>query len=184
MKTSTTKGKHFLGKLSRNLSKTGTRNCSAYLTWELTEENGKTTFSACGEVWNHIKTDCISCGQCVDDLAKLFPHDKRAQSIFNVWQAYHLNDMNAGTPEQEEAVEQWKAQGHKYDYTAACAMLKERGLLKVPVTPELRASALGGLPEDAETYSYGSRWLYRAIPEEVIAMVKGWMPQAHALATV
>lgn len=197
------KGRHVLGKLSRNLDKHPPRNCEAVLTWELSEaEPGKPKFSAQGEVWNHLKTDIVSGGQCVDTLAKLFPHDKLAQRICETWSQYHMNDTKAGTPEQEAALEaglaeyadglrndpekdrlfysdgspNWHAiaarDGKGSYYDISCAILEKAGLLDVPVTDTVRSAALGGLPEGATTYRYGSRWLYSSIPAEVIALIK------------
>lgn len=203
-----TKGRHVLGKLSRNSDKRAPRNCEAALTWELRDNAGKLEFSACGEVWNHLKTDIVQGGQCVDELAALFPRDKLAQRIRETWSRYHLNGMNAGTPEQSAALEagrdalartlrgrdrgdkaatpdplfysdgraNWYAIARHLDkgsaYDIDCEILRNAGLLDVPVTDELRASALGGLPDGAAVYRYGSRWLYRAIPADVVALIK------------
>lgn len=195
------KGRHVLGKLSRNADKRPPRNCEAALTWELRENDGKLEFSASGEVWNRLKTDVVTAGQCVEELAAKFPRDALAQRICAVWVKYHLNGMNAGTPEQEEALKNgrtklesrmrregdagqlfyaegkpnWYAiaqhMGKSSAYEVDCVILAEAGMLDVPVTVELRASALGGLPPDATTYRYGTRWLYRAIPDDVIALI-------------
>lgn len=207
MKTVISKGRHVLGKLSRNCDKTAPRNCEAALTWELRRDGDKLEFSACGEVWNHLKTDIVQGGQCVDELAALFPRDVLAQRIRATWSRYHLNGMNAGTPEQSAALAKAEAEalarlraedspaGCFYDaaktrinwhvagdyltgkkgaghYGWACEALKQAGLYEVPVTPELRASALGGLPKDAETYRYGTRWLHYAIPADVLALIR------------
>lgn len=166
-----TKGRHVLGKLSRNCDKAAPRNCEAALTWELRDKEGKIEFAACGEVWNHLKTDVVRAGQCVDDLAALFPRDKLAQRIHDTWTAYHLNGMNAGTPEQSAHVAALPDDVRR-DYGKVCESLAAANLLHVPVTPELRASALGGLPEDATMYRYGSRWLYRALPDDVVALIR------------
>lgn len=198
-----TKGFHILGKLSRNCDKTAPRNCEARLTWELREgEQGRLEFSAHGEVWNPLHTDIVVGGQCVDTLAALFPRDKRAQRIREVWEKYHLNGMNAGTREQSAALEKGRAElvermrkepdakdlfyhdnspnwyviarklGKASSYDVDCDILREAGLLEVPVTEELRAAALGGLPEGATTYKYGSRWIYYPIPDDVIALIR------------
>lgn len=179
MKTVIAKGRHVMGKLSRNCDKTAPRNCEAALTWELRQEGDKLEFSACGEVWNHLKTDIVCGGQCVDTLADLFPRDKLAQRIREVWSKYHLNGMNAGTPEQSAFVATLPEDVRR-DYGKVCEALDAAGLLSVPVTDELRASALGGLPAGAKVYKYGSRWLYFAIPDDVVALVKrgfqDWKP--------
>ena len=101
--TAVVEGRLVLGKLSRNLTKTGTRNCEAALTWELKDG----TFSAQGEVWNHIKTDIVAGGQMVDTLADLFPHNAKAQRIKAIWERWHLNDMLAACVHQRERGETW-----------------------------------------------------------------------------
>lgn len=207
MKTVICKGRHVLGKLSRNCDKAAPRNCQAALTWELHDDAGKLEFSAQGEVWNHLKTDIVLGGQCVAQLAAMFPHDVPAQRIAATHAAYHLNGMNAGTPEQSAALEKaerevvrqlradsapsgcfydaektrvnWHVAG---DYITgrkgaghfgwACGVLQNAGLYEVPVTPELRASAHGGLPDGATVYRYGMRWLHRPIPADVVAMIR------------
>lgn len=196
------KGRHVLGKLSRNGDKIPPRNCEAVLTWELRDNAGKPEFSASGEVWNHLKTDTVQGGQCVDELAALFPKDALAQRIRAVWAQHHLNGMNAGTRDQALALEAGRAKlaarmrregdaarlfysdgkpnwhavaahlGKSSAYEVDCGILADAGLLEVPVTDEIRASALGGLAPDAKTYRYGARWLYREIPDEVIALIK------------
>lgn len=171
MKTIITKGRHVLGKLSRNCDKSAPRNCEAALTWELRDDAGKLEFSACGEVWNHLKTDIVRGGQCVAELAAMFPRDVLAQRIAATHAAYHLNGMNAGTPEQM-AHARATEEAHRWDYAKVCESLAAAGLLDVPVTPELRASALGGLPDDATVYRYGSRWLHFALPADVVELVK------------
>lgn len=171
MKTIIAKGRHVLGKLSRNCDKTAPRNCEAALTWELRDNAGKLEFSACGEVWNPLKTDIVRGGQCVGELAAMFPRDVIAQRIAATHAAYHLNTMNAGTPEQSAHVATLPDDVRR-DYTKVCEALDAAGLLTVPVTSDLRASALGGLPDDATVYRYGSRWLYAAIPADVVELVK------------
>lgn len=213
MKTILAKGRHVLGKLSRNGDKRAPRNCEAVLTWELREQEGKPEFSAQGEVWNHLKTDIVQGGQCVEELAAKFPRDVRAQRICAVWVKYHLNGMNAGTPEQSAALEAGRAKlaermrregdagrlfysegkpnwhavaahlGKSSAYEIDQDILLTGGLLEVPVTDELRASALGGLPPDAKVYRYGTCWLYRPIPDDVIALIKrGFQDECETLA--
>lgn len=171
MKTVITKGRHVLGKLSRNCDKSAPRNCEAALTWELRQDGDKLEFSACGEVWNHLKTDIVRGGQCVAELAAMFPRDVLAQRIAATHAAYHLNGMNAGTPEQM-AHARATEEAHRWDYAKVCDELRAAGLYEVPVTDELRASALGGLDAGATVYRYGSRWLHFAIPAEVVALIQ------------
>ena len=153
------KGKIFVGKMSRHGDLTAPRNCHAYLTFELKEADGKTTFSACAELWNHLQTDIVMGGQCLTAIMKHFrAKDTPARRLYKIWQRYHLNDMRAGTPEQEAAVETWQAEGNQYSYERACDHLRTLGLLTVP--------------HDGKPYTYGSGWLYEAIPDDVIEQIK------------
>jgi len=76
------------------------------------------------------------------------------------WDKYHLNDMKAGSPRQEIAIKAWELGGAKYDYTAACAMLKELGLLED-----------SEYLHEGKPYKYGSAWLKTEIPTEVISFL-------------
>ena len=73
--------------------------------------------------------------------------------ILDIWDRWHLNDMHAGTRKQEAAIEAWKAEGNKYDYTEAKVALVRKGL----------DNDLG--------YSYGSAWLLEVLPPETEARV-------------
>lgn len=78
----------------------GRFNCKAYITWELRETDKGPEFSAQAEIWEPREGDCMTCGQCVDTVAALFPNNKRAQEIKAVWEKYHLNGMRAGCEHQ------------------------------------------------------------------------------------
>ena len=69
--------------------------------------------------------------------------------IQRIWKRYHLNDMRAGTPKQEEFVREWQLT-HAYDYTEVCKALSEADLLY------------------DNGYKYGSSWLREEVPLEVI----------------
>ena len=114
-------------------------------------------FTASGHVWNHIKTDCYTCGQCLDTIAE-YVHDDLFEEIYRIWKLYHLNDMHAGTIEQEKAIDEWKAQGNRYDYAAVCDYLKSIGLYEVEY--------------NGEPYKYGHAWLYWEIPADDLAKIK------------
>lgn len=145
------KGKLYLGKCDGYGS--GRKSCEAYLTYELTEDG---RFSAQGEIWNSSKTDIIQGGQCVDSVRKFFPLNQKARRIEAIWKRWHLNDMKAGTPEQEDAIKAWKAQGNKYDYTKAVEHLKSIGLYEV------------------NGYKYGTAWLKEELPQAIIDEVLSW----------
>jgi hypothetical protein len=70
----------------------------AMIEWELKEGENGLEFSACGEFAG-------GSGQCIDAIAEAFPQDEKVQRIARVWEAYHLNGMNAGIPAQTRALE-------------------------------------------------------------------------------
>ena len=70
----------------------------------LEETKNGPVFSACANVWNSKSTDCLCCGQCLDNLVSFFQDDKIYMTIFSMWEKYHLNNMHPGTPAQEKAL--------------------------------------------------------------------------------
>ena len=141
--------------LNRNGDPTG-EHCNTYI-----------EFAASGRIWNNLHTNIYSCGQNLDEIAK---HVKTPIfcEIYDFWKKYHLNGMNAGTLEQEAAVVEWEAAGNRYDYTAACEMLKARGLYEVPLT----ANLIGTRKADGLPYKYGHGWVIAEIPENDLAKIK------------
>jgi hypothetical protein len=117
----------------------------------------KSVFSVCGNIWNGNKTDVFCGGQCLDTI-KEYIHTPAFSEIHRLWKLYHLNDLNAGTIAQAEAVDQWQAKGNKYDYVKVCEYLKSIGLYEVD---------FGGKP-----YRYGSGWIFYAIPENDLQKIK------------
>ena len=72
-----------------------------------------------------------------------------------IWERWHLNDMIAGTPEQEAFLRMLKDGGWKYEsYDVACLKLKDNDLLVVT--------------HEGEDYKYGSKWLFEEVPADVI----------------
>ncbi len=126
--------------------------------------------SICGNVWNGNHRHILAGGQCLDTIAQ-YRAELNDPAFFNelyaLWKKYHLNGMHAGTPEQETAVEEWKAAGNQYDYTAACEMLKARGLYQVNYT----GLSVGRRYEN-EPYRYGQAWLIQELPDEVLSRVR------------
>ena len=123
----------------------------------LEEKDGKEVFTVCGNVWNMHKTDIVMGGQCLKELAN-YIENPIFKTIYKLWKNYHLNDMHAGTEEQEKAVEDWKSIGNGYDYRKVCEYLKSIGLYEVEL--------------DGKPYKYGHAWLYRAIPENDLELIK------------
>lgn len=125
---------------------------------ELKETDKGYCFSARGTIWNHIKTDCYCGGQCLDTIAEYLGNNAEFMEIHRLWKLYHLNDMHAGTREQEAAINAWKEQGNRYDYTEVCEYLKSIGLYEVE--------------HEGKPYKYGTAWLYWEIPTEDLEKIK------------
>ena len=126
--------------------------------------------SICGEIWNARHTDCVCGGQCLDEIAKYrlqLSDPELFDVIHNLWKNYHLNGMHAGTPEQEQAIEEWEANGNRYEYTAVCEMLKRRGLYEVNYT-----GLSVGRRYNNEPYKYGHGWLVQELPGDVLLRIE------------
>lgn len=129
---------------------------------ELSEKDGHKVFTASGYIWNSRKTDCYYGGQCLDDIAK-FVHNPTFKEIYRLWKKYHLNDMHAGTKEQEnalnEAVEAGKFPSRSASYyTEHCEYLKSIGLYEVEY--------------NGKPYRYGTGWICYDIPIEDIRKIE------------
>lgn len=61
-----------------------------------------------------------SCGQIVDSIK---PLGEAQTKLIEIWNKYHLNDMNAGTIKQTQVIDKWKDEGNKYDYYKAKQLL-------------------------------------------------------------
>ena len=126
--------------------------------------------SICGTVWNARHTDCVMGGQCLDSIAEYrdqLSDPELFDTILDLWHKYHLNGMHAGTPEQEAAIEEWKAAGNRYEYAAVCDMLRDRGLYEINYT----GISVGRRYEN-EPYKYGHGWLVQELPGDVLLKVE------------
>lgn len=114
-------------------------------------------FTASGNIWNGSNTDIVCGGQMIDEILELLPNNETVKSLHRLWKLYHLNDLNAGTVKQTEAIDSWVLAGNKYEYNEACNYLKNIGLY-----------VDGG-------YQYGTAWIYFPIPEndlqEIISLL-------------
>lgn len=124
---------------------------------ELRETDEKQILSICGKAWNMFHTDIIMGGQCLDELYR-YVKNPLFKEIYRLWKEHHLNDLHAGTPEQEKAIEKWKEQGNIYDYVKACEYLKSVGLYEVEY--------------NGEFYRYGTKCIYKPIPENDLKLIK------------
>ena len=83
-------------------------------------------------------------------------HALMVNQLWDIWDRWHLNDMRAGTPEQERIKCTILAQGIKYEYSDMCKRLTQIG-----VNPD-------------NGYSYGSQWLHEDVPEEVLETLRSF----------
>ena len=121
--------------MQRNIIFNDTKNNKINLKIEL--EQGKFSMSGdCGS----------SCGQCYDSIKPT----KSQKKIIDIWKRYHLNNMNAGTEEQEKALKKCKST----DYDKQVTFLKKRRLYTVTL-------------KDGIKYKYGTRWLTRKLPKDL-----------------
>lgn len=88
--------------------------------------------------------------------------------LCDLWDRWHLNDMNAGSPRQMEWLRAnpvtWKYPETYFD--KAKAALAEAGL-----QPDTEFDHPRGI---GRPYSYGSAWIYEEIPDEVITEILSW----------
>ena len=135
-----------------------TGNGATRLYWE---------FAASGAIWNHLHTDIICGGQCLDHMSGYasIRNNKTFREVYEIGKRWHLNGLKAGSPAQEEALKEYRAnlkrEGARYDYTAACEFLRGKGLLEDE-----------GYIYNAKPYHYGSAWLVEELPEEVKARIR------------
>lgn len=119
-----------------------------YITMELRHnKQNLPVLSICGEVRNYMY------GQCLDSIKECRKGDKFNYNLFSklyrLWKKYHLNDMHAGTPKQEDYLKQTEDK-HNYDYKVCYDILQENNILY------------------DNGYKYGTGWLYRNIPNSAL----------------
>lgn len=103
---------------------------------------------------NRCRWECVYAGQCLDELAKLID-DPVFTKIYWLWKRYHLNDIHAGTPLQEYALEHTPSGSLRgCDYKERCEYLKSIGLYEV-----------GG-------FEYGHGWLTEEIESHDLELIR------------
>lgn len=147
--------RYVLGMIDYN--KSGRANCQAVITWEL--KDGQ--FSMQAEIWNPRHTDIYEGGQCVDRVASYFPQDKKAARMVEVWKRWHLNDMRAGSPAQEQWLKEHPIDPAEYAYPKSHYEVASAKLAAAGLNPD-------------NGYKYGSAWLREELPADVIAEIESW----------
>ena len=127
------------------------------VTIELTEDE---CFRASAMVWNSKHTDCKIGGQCLDEIAQYIKGNATFDKIYKYWDLYHLNDMHPGTEKQEEALEKAGITNWANDYYNVCDYLKSIDLLY------------------DDGYKFGTGWLKRSIPDDVVRDIRNLLLQS------
>ena len=113
-------------------------------------------FSVSGDIWDSRKTDIECGGQCIDTIMELIPNNPKIKRIHDLWEQYHLNDMQADTKKQVEAIAAWRKETNTqgFAYTEESEYLKSINLF-----------------ED-NGIKWGHQWLYMPIPAEILAEIE------------
>ncbi|UOF78291.1 restriction alleviation protein lar [Caudoviricetes sp.] len=119
----------------------GRKRCLAELEWRLEDGN----FAMSGKIWNHVRSDIITGGQCVDTIAKYFPENKKVQQMLAIWERWHLNNMKAGCEHQRTLG--WEKDGYDKHPCEPCPICG---------------------------YRYGSAWLKEELPADVVNTILSW----------
>ena len=137
---------------------------------ELREGN---ILSICGNILNATQTDFFVCGQCEDLINEVIASQgsESTKALWNViyylWNNYHLNNVHAGTPEQEKLLKRNPARSYNNDVE----FLKQYNMLTVPAEQadpyRKKDSKFIGEP-----YTYGYEWLTWPLPKEVVDIIK------------
>ena len=149
-----------LGKVAYTGSR---RTCPAEIELELKECDRGIELSICGSIWNHIHTDCYTCGQILDEMKKYVGGTPTFARLYRLWKLYHNNGMNMGTARQKAALEKAGITG----YDAACDYLKSIGLYVDKLGANERLSAETE-KANRNHFEYGYGWILRDIPDAAI----------------
>lgn len=106
--------------------------------------DGGNCIGSCGQIYDHIKP--------IAHYAKGW-NNELLDKFLEFWKSYHLNDMHAGTPEQDACIVRYGAKN--MDYRDKCQLLEAHGLYEVTLPNGTR-------------YKYGTGWLRRDVPEHVL----------------
>lgn len=148
----------------RKVVRLGTANGRAYSIYcKIEYQNGRLSISgvegptasgnalgSCGQIDTHLRNEQQS--------IKLAPGWTRAKlrMFFEVWERWHLNDMKAGSAEQEQWLRDNPIPAEEYAYP------------KSHYTVASKKLANAGLNPDSDGYTYGSAWKREEVPADVL----------------
>jgi len=140
------------------------------------ESRGHLRLSLQGSLWTlRRKRDPWCGGQCHDEIAEAYPDVPLVIRIVEVWNRWHLNDMRAGSPRQEAALNkkfgiprryEYRGSGRADAYTQTCEYLRSIGLYEDDRHPPVVEGPSG--------YRYGTAWLYEPLPQAIVDEVVAW----------
>jgi len=126
--------------------------------------------SIVGNVWNLSRSDINSGGQNEDELREALNNgelklkenisEKEFEKLLDIWDEWHLNDMNAGTERQKKIIKE-----HMDDE-------KYQQLDKFYDRPKAILKDFEADPDNG--YNWGSAWLYRPLPKDVVDFVRNF----------
>lgn len=168
------------GKVPRYGGK-GRKDCEIEVTLELKDGEYGPCFSESAKVWNGRHTQTILAGQCLDTILLRYGKYLEASGlleqfkvVYCLWDKWHLNELNAGTLEQEKAIIEKFGRESAAIYKEEKDYLKQVGLYEVPWTDEVKCIGFSD-KEKPETYCYGSGWLYREIDPKDLDVINAIM---------
>ena len=143
-----------------------TTNGTIVFTIELKEMQNGINFETLENIDNYYslsicgtprKNGC-SC-QRIEEISKKINVIKKSElkkflTILNIWKQYHLNDLQAGTKTQTEALKTANIKEWAINYKKCCDYLENINLL------------------NDKGYKFGTGWLVKEIPTEIIDYIK------------
>lgn len=100
-------------------------------------------------------------GQIQEELGRVVPakgwNEEMVKKFQTVWNRWHLNDLNAGTPKQESFLRELEDRNGGIGYEKAVEALKKAGIYED-----------ADFIHEGKPYRYGSAWLKEEVPAEVL----------------
>lgn len=100
-------------------------------------------------------------GQIQEELDRVVPGKgwdaESVKKLQKVWDRWHLNDLRAGSPKQMLFLESLEANEEPVDYENAVKAMKEAGIYED-----------ADFIYEGKPYRYGSAWLKKEVPAEVL----------------
>lgn len=122
-------------------------------TIDLEEVDKYNVLSICGDLKEFTggRPRWSGCGQIEDDIVT---KNKLKLRLIEIWNRWHLNDMQSGTRKQNKCLDNWKERPEGWSYEEDCKYLKKHHLYK------------------DRGYKYGHSWLVELLPEDIIKEIE------------